>query len=75
MQVTSFYYKYDITSSWFRRQGANQAIFHDGFCKSDYDFLIVFHSNCLSEMHGFQDNEVLLKAGYDIIVISPQGGD
>jgi len=25
-------------------------------------------------MHGFQNNEVLLKAGYDIIVISPQRG-
>jgi len=26
-------------------------------------------------MHGFQDNEVLLQAGYDVIVISPLGGD
>jgi len=25
-------------------------------------------------MHGFRDNEVLLKAGYDVIVISPLGG-
>jgi len=24
-------------------------------------------------MHGFQDNEVLLQGGYDIIVISPPG--
>jgi len=25
-------------------------------------------------MHGFRDNEVLLQAGYDVIVIYPQGG-
>jgi len=25
-------------------------------------------------MHGFRDNEVLLQAGYDVIVISPLGG-
>jgi len=24
-------------------------------------------------MHGFQDNEVLLQAGYNVIVISPLG--
>jgi len=28
----------------------------------------------LSVMHGFQDNEVLLQTGYDVIVISPLGG-
>jgi len=25
-------------------------------------------------MHGFRDNEVSLPTGYDIIMISPQGG-
>jgi len=25
-------------------------------------------------MHGFQDSEVLLQAGYDVIVIFPLGG-
>jgi len=25
-------------------------------------------------MHGFRDNEVLLQAGYDVIVISTLGG-
>jgi len=30
----------------------------------------IIHSNCLSVMHGFRDNEVLLQAGYDVIVIS-----
>jgi len=66
--------KSDITSSWFRRQGALQAIFHDGFRKSAYDFLIAFHSNFLYGMHGFRDNEVLLPTGNDVIVISPLGG-
>jgi len=72
--VTSFYYKEDITSSWFRRQGVLQATFHDGFWISEHDFLIVFHSNFISGMHGFRDNEVLLPAGYDVIMISPPGG-
>jgi len=48
--------------------------FHDGISKSDHDFLIEFHNNLLSVMHGFRDNEVLLQAGYDVIVISPLGG-
>jgi len=33
----------------------------------------VFHSNILSGMHGFRDNEVSLPTGYDVIVISPLG--
>jgi len=28
----------------------------------------------LSKMHGFRDNEVLLQAGYDVIVITLPGG-
>jgi len=63
-----------MTSSWFGRQGALHAIFHDGFWKNDHNFLIVFHSNCVSGMHGFWDNKVLLQAGYDVIVISSLGG-
>jgi len=63
-----------MTSSWFLRQAALQTIFHDGFWKRDHDFLIVFHINFLSGMHGFQDNEGLLTTGYDVIVISPPGG-
>jgi len=54
--------------------GALQANFHDGFSKSDHDFLIAFHSNFLTGMHGFGDNEVLLPTGNDVIVISPLGG-
>jgi len=34
----------------------------------------VFNSNFLSAMHGFQDKEVLLQAGFDVIVISPLRG-
>jgi len=49
-------------------EGAS-GIFHDGFCKKDHDFLIVFHSKFLYGMHGFRDNEVLLQDGYDFIVI------
>jgi len=63
-----------MTSSWFLRQGALQAIFHDGFWKNDHDFLIVFRSNFSAGMHGFRDNEVLLIAGYDVIVISSVEG-
>jgi len=62
-----------MASSWFLRQGSLHTISHNGFWKSDHDFLIPFHSNFLSVMHGFQDNEVLLQAGYDVIVISPLG--
>jgi len=55
--ITRFYCKADLTSSWFLRKGALRAIFCDGFWKSDDDFLIAFHSNFLSGMHGFRDNE------------------
>jgi len=50
------------------------AIFYDGFWKSDHDFLIVFHINFSSGMHGFRVNEVLLQGGYGVIMISPLGG-
>jgi len=39
-----------MTSSWLRRKEALQAIFHDGFWKSDHDFLIWRH-------HGFSARE------------------
>jgi len=45
-------------------------IIHDGFCKSEHDFLMTFYKNLLSMMHGFRDNEVLLQAGYDVTVFS-----
>jgi len=33
----------------------------------------MLHGNVLYGMHGFQENEVLLQAGYDVIVIYPLG--
>jgi len=36
---------------------------------SDLEFLIAFHSNFLSGIHGFRGYEVLLQAGYGVIVI------
>jgi len=53
--------------------GVLYAISHDGFWKSGHDFLIAFHSNILSAMHGSRDNEVSLQAGYDVIIISLLG--
>jgi len=49
-------------------------IIHDGFWKSEHDFLILIHSNFVFVMYDFRDNEVLLQAGYDVIVVSPLGG-
>jgi len=59
-----------MTLSSVLHQGALHALFHDVFWKSDHNFRIMFHSNFLSGMLGFRDNEVLLQAGYDVIVIS-----
>jgi len=70
-RITRFCCKPDMTSSWFLRQGAFHANLHDGFWKSDHDFLIAFHSNFLSVIYGFRDNVVLFQAGCDVIVISP----
>jgi len=52
-QDNEVFCKSDMTSKCFGRQGALHAIFHDGFCKGDHNFLIVFHSNFFSGMHGF----------------------
>jgi len=59
------------TSSSVLRQGALHALFHDGFWKSDHDFLIAFHNNLSAVMHGFKYNGVLLQIGYDVIVTPP----
>jgi len=69
-----FHCKPDMTLSWFLRLRALQVIFYDGFWKSDHDFLIAFHSNLSSGMHGFRDNEVLLKGEYDVNMISSPSG-
>jgi len=49
-----------------------QAIFHDCFWKSDHDFLIAFHGNFLSGMHGFRG--FYCTSGNDVMVIYPLGG-
>jgi len=54
-----------MTSLWFSRQEALQAVFHDGFWKSEHDLLIAYLGNFLSGVHSFRDNEVLLPSGYD----------
>jgi len=41
-EITRFYCKPDMMSLWFLRQGVLYAILHDGFWKSDHDFLIAF---------------------------------
>ena len=38
-----------------------------------YDFLVVFHRSCSSNMHSFRDNEVSLRTESDVIVICPLG--
>jgi len=73
-EIARFYGRADVTSSWFIRQGALHAVLYDGIWMRKHDFLIAFHSNVLSGMHGFWDNEVLLPTGYDVIVIYPPGG-
>jgi len=72
-EITMFYDKPNMTTSWFLRQGALHAICLNGFWKIDHDLLIAFHCNFFSGMHGFRDNEVLLQTGYEVIVISPLG--
>jgi len=67
------YYKPDMTLSQFLRLGALQMLIQDAFWKSEHDLLIVIQSNFLFVMHGFRDYEVLLQAGYDVIVISRLG--
>jgi len=42
--------------------------------KSEHDFLILTQSKFSFLVHGFQDSEVLLQAGYDVTLISPLGG-
>jgi len=73
-EMIKLYFKPDMTSLSVLRQWALQAIFHDGFRESDHDFLTAFHSKLLSGTPGFRDNEILLQAGYDVIMISPPGG-
>jgi len=73
-EITRFYCKPDMTSSWFLHLGAPQMIIQDAFWNSEHDFLIAIESNFLCVIHGFRDNEVLLQARYDVIMMSSLGG-
>jgi len=73
-EIKMFHYQLDMTSSSVLRHGMLHTLFHGGFWKSDHDFKLMIHSNFLSGMHGFRDNEVLLPTGYNVIMISPLGG-
>jgi len=68
----SFYCKPEIISSWFIRHGALARMLYNGLWKSDNDLLKAFHSNFLSGMHGFRDDEVLLSTGYDVMSVIRQ---
>jgi len=72
-KMIRFYCKPDMTSLWLLRQWALRSIFHEGFWKTDQDFMIMIHSNFLAVMHDFQDNEVVLPTIYDVVVSSPVG--
>jgi len=61
-EITMFYCKPDMTSSWFLRQVALYAIFLDGFWKSDHDFPIAFHGKFVCGMHGFRDTRFYCKS-------------
>jgi len=71
-EILMLHWRLHMTSWWYNHQWGLRAIFPDRFRKGDYDFRIVIHSNFLSAMQGFRDNEVLLPTGYDVIVgVSP----
>jgi len=72
-ELTRFYGKPHITSSSFSARGRCTRL-HNGFWKSDDDFLVVNLSNFLAAMHDFRDKEVLLPTGCDVIVSPPPGG-
>jgi len=57
-----------------RFKGSLHTILHNGFWKSEHDFLIAIPINFIFAMHGFRDNDVLMQAEYNVIVISPPGG-
>jgi len=51
-QITRFYCKLDMTSSWFLRQGSLYAILHNGFWKGDPDLIFMFNWHLLSILNG-----------------------
>jgi len=62
-EITRFYFKPDVTSSWFLCQGALHVIFWLPIQKGDPDFTLVLHCNY-----------TFMFAGNDVIAISSLGG-
>jgi len=72
-EITRFYCKTDMTSSWFLRQGALHALFDCRFWKGDPNFIILLHWNFTSVVHRFPFNELFMLAGNDVKAISSLG--
>jgi len=53
-----------MTSSWFLRQGAPQAILHNRFWKGDPDFIFMFNWHFLSILHGLDVIQLLIWLGF-----------
>jgi len=69
-EITRFYCKTDMTSSWFLRQRAPHAILHNGFWKGDNDFIFMFNWHFLSILNGLDVNRLFV-FGWDF----PTGGE
>jgi len=67
-EITRFYCKPDMTSSWFLRQGVPQAILHDGFWKSDPNFIIMFNGYFLSFLNGLAVIRLFYLADISLLV-------
>ena len=73
-EILRFSCKPKMTSSVCLRQGALCTVLNDRIWKGDYGFLLVFNSNFISIMRRFRDNDVFLKTGKNVMVISSLGG-
>ena len=56
-----------MTSSIYLHYGALCTVFNDRIWKGSNGFLLVFYGNFTSIMHRFQDNDVFLQFGNDVI--------
>jgi len=66
-----FSFKQKITPSPLFIGSTVYGVFDDGSRMSDRDFLLMFNSDFVPIMHHFRDNEVFLRTGNDVMVISP----
>jgi len=72
-KIKWFYFKPDVISSWFLRQGRCTQFFDCRFWKGDPYFISVLHCNYTSIVHRFWFNELFMFAGNDVIAISSLG--